>query len=87
MVVSYRDQYGNETGNIVAKFNMAERREDLHHVDVRNDGRKPSPLKEPFVGNVSKCFALPPDCSSGAKKGHLQFDACFEGGTLFINYT
>ena len=58
---------------------MAERGEDL---DFRNGGQKPSPLKEPFVGNVSKCFALPPDCSGGAKKGNLQFDACFEGGTL-----
>ena len=42
-----------------------------------------SPLKEPFVGNVSK---VSPHCVATSKdrrkKGHLVFDACFEGGTL-----
>ena len=37
-------------------------------------------LKTPFVGNVSQHVPLPPDHSGGAKKGRLQFDACFEGG-------
>lgn len=41
-----------------------------------------SPVKEPFVGNVSKCTPLPPNHSGTARKGHLQFDACFETGTV-----
>ena len=44
-----------------------------------------SPLKEPFVGNVSK-FSPHSVAASGSKdrrkKGHLVFDACFESGTL-----
>lgn len=37
-------------------------------------------LKNPFVGNVSKVVPLPSEHRGGAKKGRLQFDACFEGG-------
>ena len=41
-------------------------------------------LKTPFVGNVSQHVPLPPDHSGGAKKGRLQFDACFEGGPCML---
>ena len=37
-------------------------------------------LRETFIGNVSKCIPLPEENSGPAKKGHLQFDAAFEGG-------
>ena len=39
-------------------------------------------LKNPFVGNVSKLVPLPPDKRAEcAKRGRLQFDACFESGS------
>ncbi len=41
-----------------------------------------SPLKEPFVGNVSKCVPLPPEHSGAVQRGQLQFDACFETGNV-----
>ena len=37
-------------------------------------------LKEPFVGNVSKLVPLPVDHKGPPMRGHLLFDACFEGG-------
>lgn len=62
-----------------------EREADLDHLSGPGYNEKTldsSPLKDPFVGNVSKRIPLPPDCSGGVTKGHLQFDACFEGGEL-----
>ena len=41
---------------------------------------KPSPEKENFVGNVSNHVPLPSKHSGHLQKGHLVFDACFEGG-------
>ena len=45
-----------------------------------------SPVKEPFVGNVSRFTPLPADTDAEgpAKKGFLQFDACFEGGDEWL---
>ena len=37
-------------------------------------------LKDPFVGNVSKLVPLPVDHKGPPMRGHLLFDACFEGG-------
>ena len=37
-------------------------------------------LKDPFVGNVSKLAPLPVDHKGPPMRGHLIFDACFEGG-------
>jgi hypothetical protein len=37
-------------------------------------------LKDPFVGNVSKLVPLPVDHKGPPMRGHLIFDACFEGG-------
>ena len=39
-----------------------------------------STLNEPFVGNITKCIPLPPDYTGPPKAGHLEFEACFEGG-------
>ena len=39
-------------------------------------------LKDPFVGNVSKLVPLPVDHKGPPMRGHLLFDACFEGGEL-----
>ena len=36
--------------------------------------------KDPFVGNVSKLIPLPVDHKGPPMRGHLLFDACFEGG-------
>lgn len=49
-------------------------------VFAATQGAPGSSPKEPFVGNVSKCIPLPPDCEDPKRKGLLQFDACFEGG-------
>ena len=40
---------------------------------------------DPFVGNVYKIIPLPKDYSGPTKKGHLQFDAAFENGTLRLS--
>ena len=37
-------------------------------------------LKDPFVGNVSKLVPLLVDHKGPPMRGHLLFDACFEGG-------
>jgi hypothetical protein len=37
-------------------------------------------LKDPFIGNVSKLVPLPVDHKGPPMRGHLIFDACFEGG-------
>ena len=37
-------------------------------------------LKDPFVGNVSKLIPLPVDHKGPPMRGHLLFNACFEGG-------
>uniref|UniRef100_A0A1I8F176 Peptidase_M14 domain-containing protein n=1 Tax=Macrostomum lignano TaxID=282301 RepID=A0A1I8F176_9PLAT len=38
--------------------------------------------EEGVVGNVSKFCVTPPSYTGKPKKGHLVFDACFEGGNL-----
>lgn len=48
---------------------------ELHLVE-----KPESPTKGEFVGNISHYIPLP-DCYKGpVSKGHLLFDACFEGG-------
>ena len=57
--------------------NMAERSEV---VDTSSQAKVL--LKEPFVGNVSKLVPLPVDHKGPPMRGHLLFDACFEGGEV-----
>lgn len=35
---------------------------------------------EPVVGNVNKFAVVPPGYQGPPKRGHVVFDACFEGG-------
>ena len=44
------------------------------------DGETSGLLKNAFVGNVSRHTPLPAEHRKSAKRGNLQFDACFEGG-------
>eukprot|EP00118_Oscarella_pearsei_P013859 m.114761 g.114761 ORF g.114761 m.114761 type:complete len:143 (+) comp37520_c0_seq26:75-503(+) len=39
------------------------------------------PLVDPFVGNVNN-LAVPPNEEEPLERGHLIFNACFEGGNL-----
>ena len=41
---------------------------------------------EPVVGNVNKFAVVPPGYQGPPKRGHVVFDACFEGGK-FISHT
>ena len=47
-----------------------------------DDGPPKLPLetKAQFIGNVSKLIPLPTSHTGGVRKGHLQFNACFECG-------
>ena len=67
------------------RVGMATSGEELESPDQASQeekSRPPSALNEPFVGNVSKYTPLPPDYIGREKKGHLQYDACFECGEL-----
>lgn len=41
--------------------------------------------KPDFVGNISNYTALPEGYRGPLAKGHLIFDACFEGGATYTN--
>lgn len=51
------------------------------------DARSKLALNEPFAGNLSKYIPLPLGHTGPPGRGYLQFDACFEGGRRFVNYT
>lgn len=63
---------------VQALVSMATEGEELD----RSEAERPpsSPLKDPFVGNLSKCIPLPPNHLGDVRRGNLQFDSCFEGG-------
>ena len=42
--------------------------------------RSPQDAEEPFLGNITNTTPLPADYEGPPKRGHLQFEACFEGG-------
>lgn len=46
------------------------------------DSPRTSPEKGKFIGNVSSCVPLPEEYKGPVMKGHLIFDACYEGGNL-----
>ena len=54
--------------------------------DVANLKEKAAlPLVDPFIGNVSNYVASPSDHEGSPVRGHLIFNACFEGGETSYN--
>ena len=50
------------------------------------DSPRRSPEKGKFIGNVSSCVPLPEEYKGPVMKGHLIFDACYEGGLSSFIY-